>query len=69
MTHKLYAVFYTSHDGKAMWGMHRNGRTARQIAKRVAGVLHAMPLPSREARVWDAPTFRHCSDLIADYRS
>lgn len=63
---KLYGVFYTDDNGIARWGMHRNGRQAARIAKHVKGELRAMPLP--ETSVWDAPTFRVCSDLIVTWK-
>lgn len=69
----LYGVFFQAPHYRtgqlvAHWGMHRNGRTAKRIARRVSGYVTRMPLPSPEVQVWDAPTFKVCSELYSDYR-
>ena len=64
---RLYGVFWHREDGIAMWGLHRNGRQARKIAKARKGELASMPLPS-SGGPWDATTFRHCADRYEDFR-
>ena len=49
-----------------IWCMVRNLRRAKRIARNCQGYVTRMPLPT--TRSWDAPTFRVCSDLVADYR-
>lgn len=61
----LYGLFWTKADGTAMWALMRNGRLAIKVAKQ--GVekveIRRMPLPGKESRAWDAPTFRALSDF------
>lgn len=68
MTAKLYGVFALI-NGKAVWAMARNKRVALRTARKYQGYVTWMPLPSPEARVWDAPTFLVSSDLLADFRA
>jgi hypothetical protein len=54
--HRLYGVFWTE-EGRAMWGLSRNGRQARKAARTHQGLCLSMQ------------RFRVCSDrLEADYR-
>jgi hypothetical protein len=65
--HRLYGVFWTE-EGRAVWGLSRNGRQARKAARIHQGLCLSMRLPYGNG-AWDAPTFRVCSDrLEADYR-
>jgi hypothetical protein len=48
--------------------MERSKVRAVRAARKAHGYVTAMPLPDPSSRVWDAPTFRVCSDLIADFR-
>lgn len=64
---RLYGVFWDEGNREtAKWAMTRNRREAERHARSVKGYVTAMPLP--DAASWDAPTFRTCSELIADYR-
>lgn len=65
--HGLYGVFFQL-DGRARWGMERSKRRALAFARAAKGYVTRMDLPSPEARVWDAPTFRVCSEVVADFR-
>ena len=62
---KLYGVFHTQSDGKYHWGYGTNKRVALKAAKAYHGIVTMMPY---NRTTWDAPTFRVCSDIIADYR-
>lgn len=63
---RLYGVFWTD-NGIPKWGMARNGRGARRIAREKAGLCLSMPLPDTQS--WDAPTFRVCADRVeGDWR-
>jgi hypothetical protein len=61
----LYGVFGTV-NGTARWAMLRNKRRAVRLARLHSGYVTATPEPG--CAVWDAPTFRVCSDLVADFR-
>lgn len=62
--HRLYAAFWTHPEtGRAMWGLHRNGRTIRRHGRRLGALVLSMPLPAGGG-AWDAPTFRHCADRV-----
>lgn len=63
--HGLYGVFWVE-SGRAMWGMDRSRRRALKAGRKYQAVVSRMDLPS--TTYWDAPTFRVCSDVIADYR-
>ena len=64
----LYGLFYNrKSDGKPMWAMERNGRFVARAARNVGGYVTRMPVSSSSGS-WDAPTFRACSELYADYR-
>ena len=74
MTHGLYGVFWTDstradYTGRpiAMWGMDRNKRRALHAGRKLRAIVTRMNLPYGNG-AWDAPTFRACSDVIADYR-
>jgi hypothetical protein len=65
----LYGVFADDPTtGRPVWGMERSKVRAVRAARKAHGYVTAMPLPDPSSRVWDAPTFRVCSDLIADFR-
>lgn len=66
MRHGLYGVF-AQQNGRNVWAMERNKRRALRLGRKLRGFVMAMPLP--ETASWDAPTFRACSDLLADFRS
>ena len=53
----LYGVFAGN-----MFGMTRNKRQAIKVAKELGGTVRVMPIP--DTRLWDAPTFRVCSDPL-----
>lgn len=59
---KLYGVFA---GGK--WGMTTNKKNAMEQAKKHQGEVRVMPYP-QDTHAWDYPTFRVCSDPIADFR-
>lgn len=63
---KLYGIFWHE-SGRAMWALNRNRRVALRYAKSKHGIVSMMPEPSGGG-AWDAPTFRACSDVIADFR-
>jgi hypothetical protein len=63
---KLYGVFFET-DRNPRWAMTRNKRQALKAARKAHGYVTAMNEPSGGGP-WDAPTFKVCSDLIADYR-
>lgn len=69
--HGLYGLFWTEdRNGRtdvAMWAMERSKRRALYHARTLHAVVTRMDLPYGNG-VWDAPTFRVCSDVIADYR-
>jgi hypothetical protein len=62
MRWSLYGVFA---NGK--WGMTTNKKNAMVEAKKHKGEVRQMPYP-KDTYSWDAPTFRVCSDQIADFR-
>jgi hypothetical protein len=63
--HGLYGIFWQT--DRPMWTMERSKTRALRYGKQVHGYVTRMPLPTSTA--WDAPTFKVCSDLIADYRT
>jgi hypothetical protein len=66
---RLYGAFWTDEHGRLLWALHRNGRSVRRQARPLRALVVSMPLPSKEARMWDAPTFRHCADRVeCDWR-
>lgn len=71
MRHGLYGIFWTEEkDGRAhvaMWAMERNQRRAIRHGRRLQALVTRMHLPEGGGP-WDAPTFRACSDVVADYR-
>ena len=62
----LYGVFYQNAAGVPCWAMTRNRKSALRTAEARQGYVTRMNWPG--CSVWDAPTFRVCSDLLADYR-
>lgn len=62
----LYGVFWVDPKGCLMWAMGRNRKRAEHYARAVKGYVTRMRTPGAE--VWDAPTFKVCSELVADYR-
>jgi hypothetical protein len=63
-----YAIFWTHPlHGRPMWCRCTNARGARRHARAVAGIAYRVSY-GREM-TWDAPTFRSCGDVIADYRT
>ncbi len=58
----LYGVFTNK-----QWGMTTRKVEAIKVAKNWKAVVRVMPYPGGDY-AWDAPTFRVCSDLLADYR-
>lgn len=62
MKKKLYGVF--SNIGRNdRWGMTNNKRVAINAAKEIKGAtVRSMNDP--DSKVWDAPTFRACSEQI-----
>jgi hypothetical protein len=58
----LYGIFVGS-----KWAMTTNKGKALQLAKAEKGIVTSMPDPKGTA-AWDGPTFRACSDVIADFR-
>lgn len=66
--HGLYGIFWNEEErGKAMWAIERSKSRALRHARRLGAYVTRMPLPYGGGG-WDAPTFRACSDVIADYR-
>jgi hypothetical protein len=57
----------TNPRATAMWTLSRNKRKALRYARQVNGVVGMMRNQTRHD-VWDAPTFRVCCEVIADYR-
>jgi hypothetical protein len=51
---------------RAMWAMARNKRVALREGRKRSAVVTRMDLP--QSTSWDAPTFKACSDVIADFR-
>lgn len=64
-----YAIFWTDPARGAVWARALNRRQALRAARVGHGEVYAMRYPGAAAdHGWDAPTFRVCSDRIADYR-
>lgn len=60
----LYGVF-----AGTKWGMTTNRKMAIKSAQTARGYITRMKYPvGNGSNVWDAPTFKMCSDLLADYR-
>jgi hypothetical protein len=59
---KTYAVFLPGQR----WARTDNKRQAIRLAKQHAGYVTAMSCASGRG-AWDAPTFRACSHLVADF--
>jgi hypothetical protein len=62
MAWSLYGVFLP--DNK--WALVTNKRKALTLARKRCGYVTSMPYKD-SGPSWDAPTFRVCSDLVADY--
>ena len=60
-----YGVFIIQ-DNTHRWGRMTNKAIVLKIAKQYHGIVKRMRLSSS---AWDAPTYRICADIIADYRS
>ncbi len=63
MTRFSYAIFIPVNK----WARTHNKRQALTFAKQHGGYVTRMPLASANG-AWDAPTWRVCSEVIADYR-
>lgn len=62
-----YAVFWQEQSrAAAMWCRARTKRAAVAQARKVRGYVVRVNYGSRDA--WDAPTFKVCGDVVADYR-
>ena len=59
----LYGIFI---DDGNKWALATNKRQALRFAKERGGYVTQMRYP--ESNSWDAPTFKVCSDMIADFR-
>jgi hypothetical protein len=73
MTRRHYAIMallpgpdrYREQAGIPVWARHTRRRDAVRIARAYRGQVYAISYGSRDS--WDAPTFRACGDLIADF--
>ena len=59
----LYGIFAGSR-----WGIETNKRRALRLARANAALVTRMETYSARPSVWDAPTFRLLSSVIADFR-
>jgi len=61
----LYGIFILDSTVQK-WCMSTNRKRALAFGKANRGLVTRMLYP-RDTNSWDAPTFRACSDVIADY--
>ncbi len=62
-----YGIFWTDPDhGRAMWQRATSKRVAVRRARQVNG--YVITVGHGRNMAWDAPTFKVCGDVVADYR-
>ena len=66
--HGLYGIFWSEGErATAMWAMERSKKRALRHARKLNAYVTRMNLPCGGGS-WDAPTFKACSSLVADFR-
>lgn len=66
MKRYTYAVFFKTKRGKEVWARTNNKRQALRFARLHSGYVTALDYHSGKG-AWDAPTFKACSTLVADF--